>query len=199
MCCPFPTKLGLPLSKTKMCIKPYGSKTMKCVGYYMGAVMHSDTVAIVGIYVVDKEVETLLSGPACEALGMISFHGENTAPSPNAHCITGDKSVQHILAKYPMVFKGIGKLKNYQVKLHIDENIPPVASPLHPEPFHLKQHLCRELDKMEEAGIIEDLMCVLAPKENGDVQVTVDMRCPNQAIKDTYEFQFHMLRTFQLS
>ena len=53
---------------------------MKYVGYYMGTVMHNDTVANVRIYVVDKEVETLLSGPACEALGIISFHGENAVP-----------------------------------------------------------------------------------------------------------------------
>ena len=116
------TKLGLLLSKTKMCIKPYGSKTMKCVSYYMGAVMHNDTIANVGIYVVDKEVETLLSGPACEALGITSFHGENAVPPPNAHRITRNKSVQHVLAKHPTVFKGVGKLKNYQVKLHIDDS-----------------------------------------------------------------------------
>ena len=114
---------------------------MKCVGYYMGAVMHSDTVANVRIYVVDKEVETLLSGPACEALGIISFHGENAVPPPNAHQITRDKSVQHILTKYPTVFKGVGKLKNYQVKLHISDNVPPVASPPRPPPF-LSSSIC---------------------------------------------------------
>ena len=117
----------------------------------MGAVMHNDTVANVGIYVVNNEVEILLSGPACEALGIISFHGENAVLPPNAHRITGDKSVQHILAKYPTVFKGIGKLKNNQVKLHINDNVPPVASPPSPVPFHLKQHLGKELNKMEEA------------------------------------------------
>ena len=94
----------------------------------MAAVMHNDTVANVRIYVVDEEVETLISGPACEALGIISFHGENAVPPPNAHCITRDKSVQHILNKYPTVFKGVGKLKNNQVKLDIDDNVPPVAS-----------------------------------------------------------------------
>ena len=129
---------------------------MKFVGYYMGTVMHNDTVANVRIYVVDKEVETLLSGPACEVLGIISFHGENAVPPPNAHHITGDKSVQHILTKYPTVFKGVGKLKNCQVKLHMNDNVPPVASPPHPAPFHLKQHLCKELNEMEEAVIIED-------------------------------------------
>ena len=57
--------------------------------------------------------------------------------------------------------------------------------------FHLKQCLHKELDKMEEAGIIEDhtepapWISNIAPKGNGDVQVTVDMRRPNQAIKDT--------------
>ena len=33
-------------------------------------------------------------------------------------------------AKYPKVFEGLGKLKGFQLKLHIDSDIKPVAQPL---------------------------------------------------------------------
>ena len=69
-------KLEFPLSLAKMRIKPKSSKTMQCIGYYLGVAMHNGAVANVGIYIVDNQVEALLSGPACEALGIISFHGE---------------------------------------------------------------------------------------------------------------------------
>ena len=36
--------------------------------------MYNDMVTNVGMYVVDKEVEPLLSGAASEALGIISFN-----------------------------------------------------------------------------------------------------------------------------
>ena len=32
--------------------------------------------------------------------------------------------------KFPKVFQGLGKLKGYQLKLHIDENVRPVAQPV---------------------------------------------------------------------
>ena len=32
-----------------------------------------------------------------------------------------------VFEKYPEAFNGVGKLKNYEMKLHIDHQIPPVA------------------------------------------------------------------------
>ena len=38
---------------------------------------------------------------------------------------------EQLLKEYAHLFDGIGTLKNFEVKLHIDENVPPVAqSPL---------------------------------------------------------------------
>ena len=37
--------------------------------------------------------------------------------------------------KFPKVFQGLGKLKGYQLKLHIDENVQPVAQPVRRIPF----------------------------------------------------------------
>ena len=71
-------QLSLQLVKTKMRIKPYGSKKrIRCVGYYVGPVRFEDKIANVGIYVVKGNMEALLSGAASEALGIISFHGKN--------------------------------------------------------------------------------------------------------------------------
>ena len=37
--------------------------------------MYKDKVANIGLYVISKNVETLLSGAAAEELGIITFHG----------------------------------------------------------------------------------------------------------------------------
>ena len=189
-------KLELPLEKTKMQLKPYGSKKyLRCVGYYVGPVMYYDNVANIGIYVVKKNVETLLSGPASEALGIISFNGSHITDEAdiNRTATSRDPTTEHIIQQCPEVFTGIGKLRDHQVKLHVDENVPPVAIPPRPVPFHLRKRTKKELERMEAQGIIEDhegpapwvSNIVLAPKENGDVRITIDMRKPNEAIKDT--------------
>ena len=44
---------------------------------------------------------------------------------------------------------GIGKLKNYQVKLHIDDSVKPVAQDHRRVPFHLRKNVEQELEKLE--------------------------------------------------
>ena len=53
------------------------------------------------------------------------------------------------------MYNGIGKLKNVEVKLHIDENIPPVAQPARRIPFHLRKKVSTALKKLEKDEIIE--------------------------------------------
>ena len=42
------------------------------------------------------------------------------------------------LEEYDDLFHGLGKLKSYQIKLHIDEDIPAVAQPHRRLPFHIQ-------------------------------------------------------------
>ena len=44
--------------------------------------------------------------------------------------------MEKLTTEYPQVFQGIGKLKNYEVKLHIDTSVQPVAQPARRIPFH---------------------------------------------------------------
>ena len=93
---------------------------------------------------------------------------------------------------FPAVFEGIGKLKEFEVKLHIDDNVPPVAQRHRRVPFHQRQKVTAELRDLERNDIIERLngptpwvspiVVVPKPKRPGEVRICVDMREPNRAI-----------------
>ena len=59
------------------------------------------------------------------------------------------------LHEYDDLFNGLGKLKNYQVQLHIDVNVPPIAQPHRRVPFHVRKQLEEQLRQDEELGVIE--------------------------------------------
>ena len=60
-----------------------------------------------------------------------------------------------LIEEYDDLFHGVGKLKNYQIKLHIDENVPPVARPHRRVLFHVRKQLEEQLRRDEELGVVE--------------------------------------------
>ena len=182
-------KLKLKIQSTDMKIKPYGSSAKRCLGEYIGTIMYNDAVTNVKIYIIENNVETLLSGPVCEDLGILKF--EEQAKIRKVHT-SGDKG--NLIRQFPEIFSGkVGTLHDHKVKFHIDETVPPVHQHARPVPFHLRGRLRKELKKMEAEDIIEEhdgpapwvSNLVLAPKDDGGIRVTVDMRQVNKAIKNT--------------
>ena len=57
--------------------------------------------------------------------------------------------------QFPDVFKGVGKLKTEQVKLHIDPSVKPVAQPLRRTPFNLRSRVEEKIHELEDLDIIE--------------------------------------------
>ena len=47
----------------------------------------------------------------------------------------GSNNVQNLVREYSNLFERIGKLKDREIELHIDESIPPVAQPHRRIPF----------------------------------------------------------------
>ena len=88
------------------------------------------------------------------------------------------------------MFGGIGKLKDYELKLHIDTEVQPVAQPLRRPAFSLREKIEKKLDELSHEDIIERVdgptpwvnPVVVVPKPNGEVRLCVDMRCANKAI-----------------
>ena len=88
-------------------------------GYYVGAIMHNEHVANICIYIINKEVETLLSGPAAEALGILTFNIKDKNQPSLRRVVHHDKTTNYLLTKFKKCFTGVGKLIDYQVELHI--------------------------------------------------------------------------------
>lgn len=189
------TKLNLPLRKTRTRIRPFGSKSIRCTGYYDGFVMFNCAASVARFYVVPGDVETLLSGQLCEQLGIIKFNKDIRTSNGKMirSAAISDEFKSNILEQYPTVFTGVGTLKDYLVHFYVDQKIPPIAQASRPVPFHLQDRFQRIITQMEEAGIIEEhdgpapwvSNPVLTPKDDGDIRVTIDLREANKAIKAT--------------
>ena len=145
-------KLSLPLRKTRMKIHPYGSKRLKCCGAYVGTVMHSGNVANTIFYVVEKPVETLISGRVAEDLNILTYNRKTRGSKINK--VEVDPYEVNIDKKYPGLFEGLGRLKDYEVNYHIDKEVQPVVQAQRQIPFHLQCKFLKTIHEMEEAGAI---------------------------------------------
>ena len=99
------------------------------------------------------------------------------------------------LKHYPKNFKGLGKLRNCQVKPYTDNSIKPVAVPPGSVPYHLKTRVCDAIDKMLKGSVIEEhpindpslwVFCaVTVSKTDGSICITLDTRNVSKAIIST--------------
>ena len=98
-----------------------------------------------------------------------------------------------LITQFSDVFTGIGKLKNDQVKLYVNSSVTPVAQKARRIPFHLRQKVDKELEKLRNADVIDDITeeitpwvspNVIIPKQNSpdEIRLCVDMRQANKAI-----------------
>lgn len=141
------------------------------------------------LYVVEGSGGSLLSWKTSQELRLLQTiqQVKDLPTKPNT------KGPANLIEEYDDLFHVLGKLKNYQVKLHIDEDVPPVAQPHRRVPFHVRKQLEEQLRRNEELGVIERIEgptpwvspIVVAPKPNspGKVRVCVDMRQANKAVK----------------
>lgn len=100
---------------------------------------------------------------------------------------------EDFIKSYPEVFSGVGKLKNYQLKLHINRNVQPVVQSSRRIPYSLRDKVDKKLDELLDLDVIEyvpekepstwvsPLVCI--PKRDSDVRICVDMRRANSAIE----------------
>ena len=158
----------------------YGSQSrLTALGKFNANIQASGKQATTTIHVLEGTHGSLMSFATASKLGLVDVKVNSVATDSN------------LIEQYPSVFQGIGKLKDYEVKLHIDETVPPVAQSARRIPFHLRKKVSAELKKLEEQDVIEKVKgptpwvspLVVIPKKNGDVRLCVDMRMPNKAIQ----------------
>ena len=64
------------------------------------------------------------------------------------------QNINDSTSKYPNLFKGIGKLKDTQVKIHIDQSVKPEAKKPRRVPFHLRDKVEQEIERRLDEDII---------------------------------------------
>jgi len=98
---------------------------------------------------------------------------------------------EDILRKYHDVFQGVGKLKNFQLKIHINQEVRPIAQHVRRIPYGLRGKVREQLDDLLQKDIIEAVPdsptewvspLVVVPKSDKSVRICVDMRRANEAI-----------------
>ena len=85
---------------------------------------------------------------------------------------------------------GVGKLKGYQARLHVDVEVPPVAQRQRRILYAYVQAADKKLEELLSTDVIEETdgptpwvsPVVIALKKNGDIRLCVDLRRVNEAI-----------------
>ena len=64
---------------------------------------------------------------------------------------------EQIMARFPNVFKRIGKFPGEPYKIQLDPKVPPKQTLCMPVPIHLKEAFKAEIDKMLKAGVLKPI------------------------------------------
>ena len=180
--------LNIELQSCSKKLYAYGGQKLEVVGQFKSELAVEETKVLTHFIVV-KRGRCLVGYSTATELGILHV---GPVPNPLAEsCNTvGRPFVESLKAKFPGVFSGVGRLKNYQLKLHIDPQVIPVVQKMRRIPFSLKGKVTAKVNELLENDIIERVEgpttwispVVVAPKPSGDIRLCVDMRRANEAI-----------------
>ena len=100
---------------------------------------------------------------------------------PGIYSITSEGTDADVREQFPEVFSEIGKLADFQLKLHVNRDVKPVAQPIRRLPFGLRDKVDEKLDELLEKDIIEEVSSrptdwvsplVVVPKSDGNIGLT---------------------------
>lgn len=165
----------------------YGSKqALPILGTFTCTLKSRSDITRGTFYVIPGNGCSLLSYQTAEELNLIRIlNSLNTT-------VIGRSIADELVEKHPELFQGIGKLKDFQVKLHINPDIQPTCQPHRRVPFHIRKKVEAELKTLEDSDIIETItgptpwvspiVAPPKPKDPDKVRICVDMRQANVAI-----------------
>ena len=156
----------------------YGhEKGLPVIGKFMTTVCHNGKIVEAEFLVFEGTGVPILSLHTANELEVLKI-------------VNAVSKTQDVKDKHSDLFKGIGKLKDFELELHIDESKPPIAQKLRQVPHHLREKIEAALDELLDLDIIEKVEgptewvspIVPVPKKNGELRICVDMRRANEAI-----------------
>ena len=143
---------------------------------------------IAEFYIVPGRAATLLGRKTSEMFAILKVGINVNNCTTDIDCVQPLDNKAALRLKFPKVFEGLGKLKGYQLKLHQDDSVPPVAQPLRRIPFSRRQKVTAKLKQLEELDVIEKVngptswINPLVAVEKPDGDICLDMRQADRAI-----------------
>ena len=174
-------KIECVSKKSNKKLYPYGSKQpLEVLGTFSALTKVGETEVEAEFVVIDGEGEALLGRETAVQLGVLQLG----VP------VYSVRTEEEILCDYKEIFKGVGKLRGYQVKLYVDPEVPAVAQPVRRTPFSLREKVKKKIEELVAMDIIEPVEgptpwvspVVVVPKQNDEIRLCVDMRRANEAI-----------------
>ena len=176
---------GVKFEKSNHVIHPYASPPIKASVQADVIMCHNNQKVKTQLICLESNAPPLLGRKTAEALKLLKLENVNLVETETVK----------LEKKFPGLTRGIGKLKGTSVKLHVNQNVPPVARKSIRVPFHLRDKVEAEIKRLEQEDIIEKVTgptewvspVVIAekPKSPSEVRICVDMREPNKAIMRT--------------
>lgn len=166
----------------------FDGQRLEVVGQFKSELAVEETKVLAHFIVVNRG-RCLVEHSTATGLGFLHV---GPVPNPLAEsCNTvGCPFVESLKAKFSGVCSGVGRLKNYQLKQHIDPQVFPVVQKMRRIPFSLKDKVTAKVNELLESDIIKRVEgptiwispVVVAPKPSGDIRLCVDMHRANEAI-----------------
>ena len=177
------------LYQTKTQVFTYGSAVpLKLAGIIYPVLTLGSTKTIAPIHIAqNKSAGCILSEKTSTELGLLEVKQSiNTLHA-------GDENIQRILQRYPEILKGVGKLKDFQIDLNIDQSVDPVIQRPRTVAFHKRENTVEEMKQLIKDDLIEPVTHAttwlspihIEPKDDGKVRICIDLRAANKAIKRT--------------
>ena len=170
-------------------IKPLGRCTLEVRNPKNGNVFRSKFVVVD-----DARTESIIGASSAQEMGLIQLNMENvqaiTTQQKQQRHKTKPMTKESVMQKYPLVFQGeLGRLAG-KVHLMVDETIMPTKQPVRRVPIAIKEQLQKELQRMEEMGVIAKeeqstdwiSSLVTVKKPNGKIRVCIDPKPLNRAL-----------------
>ena len=126
-------------------IHPYASSPIKVIGTVQLKVKYKAQSVSAEIVLIPGKAIPIIGLKTATDLGLLKVGGD----------VNSVMDTKDILKKYEHVFVGVGKLKDYQLRLNINQEVTPVAQPTRCVPFHLREKTSQKIKELEQAGIIE--------------------------------------------
>ena len=166
----------------------YGGKELEVIGQ-VGVEISAGDKKINSHLVVTKTGRCLLGHETSRDLGLLRIGLGASGGSVQCN-VVGEDLAPALQAKYPKVFVGVGKLKDYQLKLNVDPDVTPIAQKPRRVPFALRKKVTAKVEDLIAKDIVERVdgptswisPVVIAPKASGDIRLCVDIRKANAAI-----------------